>query len=360
VSDQNTPETSAADPGWYPDPSQAGHNRFWDGSHWTERVVPTAPAPTGLPLPIGNVDLQPPKHAHHRASRPRVLVLSLAIAAVTLIGLGAFVAIINLKSHDAVATSATSDPVALEYLSVAKSIQIDRAAVIAGKAGNGESCDAFTSNTSLQQDISKLSSLQPIPGVAGDLRGKIVEGVREGKAKCEVALAQFKVLAGQLGDPNVDMKAYADQADVMGGNMSSADLALKTSLGTQVDQLVATLGQGALPSTGLTDASSPTQQALQISSIEDLQNAVIQSGIPCVKETSIYDENTSRAILVCRSSAGSFVLHFFTDPTYLNNTYVENLGKPGQLIGPNWLIVADPSVSSELENLRTLIGGRMT
>jgi hypothetical protein len=35
-------------PGWYPDPSQQHHSRYWDGAQWTEQVQtdPAAPQPT--------------------------------------------------------------------------------------------------------------------------------------------------------------------------------------------------------------------------------------------------------------------------------------------------------------------------
>jgi hypothetical protein len=33
-----------AAPGWYPDPSQPGMQRWWDGSTWSEHVAPMAPS----------------------------------------------------------------------------------------------------------------------------------------------------------------------------------------------------------------------------------------------------------------------------------------------------------------------------
>jgi hypothetical protein len=55
-----TPPTPA---GWYPDPEQAGHLRYWDGSAWTEHRSPIqapAPEPPSAPEP-------PPASGAHRA-----------------------------------------------------------------------------------------------------------------------------------------------------------------------------------------------------------------------------------------------------------------------------------------------------
>lgn len=37
-------ETSGPPAGWYPHPSMAGTQRYWDGSRWTDHVAPGAPA----------------------------------------------------------------------------------------------------------------------------------------------------------------------------------------------------------------------------------------------------------------------------------------------------------------------------
>lgn len=34
----------AAPPGWYPHPSMAGTQRYWDGARWTDHVAPMAPS----------------------------------------------------------------------------------------------------------------------------------------------------------------------------------------------------------------------------------------------------------------------------------------------------------------------------
>jgi len=42
-----TPQTlSPTPPGWYPDPYDESHQRWWDGAEWTAQVYPPAPAPT--------------------------------------------------------------------------------------------------------------------------------------------------------------------------------------------------------------------------------------------------------------------------------------------------------------------------
>lgn len=41
------PPTSLPPAGWHPDPSQAGRQRYWDGTEWTGHVAPGAGAPTG-------------------------------------------------------------------------------------------------------------------------------------------------------------------------------------------------------------------------------------------------------------------------------------------------------------------------
>lgn len=44
----------AAPPGWYPHPSMAGTQRYWDGARWTDHVAPMAP--TAPPQPAWMVD----------------------------------------------------------------------------------------------------------------------------------------------------------------------------------------------------------------------------------------------------------------------------------------------------------------
>ena len=35
----------AAAPGWYPHPTMAGTQAYWDGQQWTDHVAPASPAP---------------------------------------------------------------------------------------------------------------------------------------------------------------------------------------------------------------------------------------------------------------------------------------------------------------------------
>lgn len=44
----NTPNTPAA--GWYPDPTNRGGQRYWDGSAWTDQTTVTPPSPTNPAL----------------------------------------------------------------------------------------------------------------------------------------------------------------------------------------------------------------------------------------------------------------------------------------------------------------------
>ena len=38
------PDKSTAPAGWYPHPSMAGTQRYWDGAKWTDNIAPLAPA----------------------------------------------------------------------------------------------------------------------------------------------------------------------------------------------------------------------------------------------------------------------------------------------------------------------------
>lgn len=46
---QDTPNPQS---GWYPDPSQPGQQRYWDGAQWTEHTAPGTGA-AGLPAGVG-------------------------------------------------------------------------------------------------------------------------------------------------------------------------------------------------------------------------------------------------------------------------------------------------------------------
>ena len=42
----------APPPGWYPDPSDPGLARYWDGEQWTEFTGPRKAAPPAEPPPL--------------------------------------------------------------------------------------------------------------------------------------------------------------------------------------------------------------------------------------------------------------------------------------------------------------------
>jgi hypothetical protein len=44
MSDTTTPPRPDAPAGWYPDPSQAETQRYWDGENWTDQRAPLAPS----------------------------------------------------------------------------------------------------------------------------------------------------------------------------------------------------------------------------------------------------------------------------------------------------------------------------
>lgn len=55
-------DTPTTPPGWYPDPTAPGTERYWDGTAWTDHsrpvtVAPPAPPPTpySAPAPVGGV-----------------------------------------------------------------------------------------------------------------------------------------------------------------------------------------------------------------------------------------------------------------------------------------------------------------
>jgi Protein of unknown function (DUF2510) len=37
------PPSAQPPPGWYPDPSGAPHQRYWDGARWTDHIAPPPP-----------------------------------------------------------------------------------------------------------------------------------------------------------------------------------------------------------------------------------------------------------------------------------------------------------------------------
>src|SRR3954470_3150704 len=44
MSDTTTPPRPDAPAGWYPDPSQAATQRYWDGENWTDQRAPLSPS----------------------------------------------------------------------------------------------------------------------------------------------------------------------------------------------------------------------------------------------------------------------------------------------------------------------------
>lgn len=52
----DAPQLPSTPTGWYPDPSQPGQQRYWDGTAWTTHVAPGAAGATGFAgAPIGLV-----------------------------------------------------------------------------------------------------------------------------------------------------------------------------------------------------------------------------------------------------------------------------------------------------------------
>lgn len=47
-------------PGWYPDPTVTGQQRYWDGTQWTENVAPLPPSAPPPPPPPGYAPTPPP------------------------------------------------------------------------------------------------------------------------------------------------------------------------------------------------------------------------------------------------------------------------------------------------------------
>ncbi len=71
----DTPQTPA---GWYPDPSGAPQQRYWDGSKWTEQIHAQAPQPGGGATP-------PPEKKKHRCRwvAAGLVVLVIVVAALS-------------------------------------------------------------------------------------------------------------------------------------------------------------------------------------------------------------------------------------------------------------------------------------
>lgn len=53
MADNETPQPPA---GWYPDPTQPGQQRYWDGTQWTEHTAPGGEAGTSEPAATGSGD----------------------------------------------------------------------------------------------------------------------------------------------------------------------------------------------------------------------------------------------------------------------------------------------------------------
>jgi hypothetical protein len=80
-------------PGWYRDPSDAGRQRYWDGTNWTEHVAPLPPvAPVAPAAPAA-----PQLAAAQAAAPPRtngLAVASFVLALLWLCGLGSLLGVV--------------------------------------------------------------------------------------------------------------------------------------------------------------------------------------------------------------------------------------------------------------------------
>lgn len=98
-----------APPGWYPDPSTPGMQRYWDGTQWVGQAAPMGPPGAGAPA-------QPP-----RKSNAKVWIwlgVGLGVAVLLIVVIGVFVAVdFGTKAFDWVTEPADT---VNEYLAAVK------------------------------------------------------------------------------------------------------------------------------------------------------------------------------------------------------------------------------------------------
>jgi uncharacterized protein len=85
--------STAAPPGWYPDPERPGSQRWWDGTNWTSHVQAAGPAP-------GTTGTAAPARSDSRTWAMVAHVSALAAAFVALAFLGPLVVYLVKRDED--------------------------------------------------------------------------------------------------------------------------------------------------------------------------------------------------------------------------------------------------------------------
>ena len=98
------------DAGWYPNPENPGQQRYWDGTRWSSEVMPTGPglfAPTPGPGMAG-WGARPPEAPRGRRFPRAVLIALVALLVVAGGGIGAY--LLLLRGDESCVSSATGNP----------------------------------------------------------------------------------------------------------------------------------------------------------------------------------------------------------------------------------------------------------